>query len=118
MKAFVISLIILIAIMALTVTNAIYINNKSEDFHALASLLTPETNSEFFVLYDEWKKAEGIFSITISHKDIDNLNIALSVLKQKYENKEDDGFYEYKALLMNYISEIRDKEAFALDNII
>ncbi len=118
MKAFVISLTALIVMILLIITNAIYISNKSQEFYTLASLLTPETNNEFITLYDEWKKAESIFSISISHKDIDNLNIALSVLKEKYENKEDDGFYEYKALLMNYIKEIKDKEAFALDNII
>ncbi len=117
MKAFVISLLILGVIIALIMINGIYVSNKTDELECIALTLTPETSDEFFTLYNMWSEIERIFCLSISHKDIDNLNIALSVLKEKYESKEDDGFYEYKALLINYIREIRNKEALSLDTV-
>lgn len=118
MKSFIISLCAVMLLVGMVIINGIFVGNVTNELLDEAENLTPESEEEFSSLYEYWKKNEGIICFSVSHKDVDNVNIALSVLKEKYENGDMAGFYEYKSLLSSYIEEIKNKERVHIHNIL
>lgn len=118
MKAFIISLCALVTIVGTTVGSSIYIGKVTNELDGMVSELAPNDETKFQKAKAYWEKNEHFICIFVSHKDIDNVNIAFKVLEEKFQNDDGGGFYEYSALLEKYIEEIANKERFHIDNII
>lgn len=117
MKAFVISLICLTALTVLITINGIFMNNMTASLASDAEKITLESDTEFYKLLERWEKYEMLISLTVSHRDVDNVSVALKVLEEKYKAGETSGFYESRAMLTKYIEEIGNKERAAINNI-
>ena len=118
MKAFVISLCVFTLVLGVTVWNSVYIGKVTSELEAISNEISPSNKEALEEAEDYWKRNEHIICIFVSHKDIDNVNIAFDVLNEKMNNGDEVGFYEYTALLKNYIEEIGKKERIHIDNII
>ena len=118
MKAFVISLCVFTLVLGVTVWNSVYIGKVTSELEAISNEISPSNKEALEEAEDYWERNEHIICIFVSHKDIDNVNIAFGVLEEKIKNDDGGGFYEYLALLKKYIEEIGNKERFHIDNII
>lgn len=118
MKSFLFASSAILILILLVVANGIYISNVTKELEEMAKELTPDDISEIVEFSDFWKKNEGLICFAVSHNDVDELNIAVEVLIEKAKNGESDGFYEYKARLLNSIVEIRNKERLHIHNIV
>lgn len=117
MKAFVISLIVLFSFVALTIINAIYINNVTADFIEKAQGLgVGDCSVEDFI--KGWEKHEPFIKISTSHKETHRIDEVLSVLERKSKNHTRNGFDEERALLIEYLTQIKEDETVSLDSII
>ncbi len=118
MKAFVISLCSVGILISIIIFNSIYINNVTDNLTEAAEKLTIYDSEGLKEFSDYWYKHEHKICISTQHNDVDNVTITLTVLEEKCKNGDEDGFYEYKALLILYIDEIRKKEKVHFDNIL
>ncbi|MBE6664221.1 MAG: DUF4363 family protein [Ruminococcaceae bacterium] len=108
----------IIVLIMLVIANGFYISSATTKLEEMSKELTPNNESAILEISDFWKKKEGLICISVSHNDVDELNIAIEVLLEKAKNGESDGFYEYKARLLNSIIEIRNKERLHIHNIV
>ena len=118
MKAFVISLCVFLIALGVTIWNSVYIGNVTSELLEISSEISPNDSDALARAENYWKSNEHIICIFVSHKDIDNVNIAFDVLNEKINKGDTVGFYEYTALLKSYIEEIGKKERLHIDNII
>lgn len=118
MKAFIVSIICSGLLVIMVIVNGIYVNNVTSKLDEIAQNLTISSQDELNEFEEYWKKNESIICFSVSHKDVDNVNIAIEVLKGKYESGDMTGFHEYKSLLILYIEEIRNKERVHIHNIL
>ena len=118
MKSFVISLLAFALIIGAIAASSIYIRGVARELGDMVENFTPTDKEGFSRAMDFWEKNERIICIFVSHKDIDNVNLAFEVLEEKINNDDGGGFYEYRALLQKYIEEIGNKERLHIDNII
>ncbi len=117
MKALIISLSAFAIMLGVTVANSLYIDSVTKNLDKMIDKLVPGDEAALCEAEKYWQENEDIICIFVSHKDVDNVNIAFEVLKEKMKNGE-DGCYEYIALLKNYVAEIKKKERFHINNII
>ena len=117
MKAFVVSVIVLSLMLAMTIANAIYINNVTEYFITEAESLSPrkESVAEYT---QKWEKHLPVIKISTSHKETHRIDETLEVLMAKAENGICTEFEEGRALLIEYLNQIKDDEQVSLDSII
>ena len=118
MKAFIVSICAILLLVGTVVFNGFYIKNTTNKLTDLANDITLESSESIENFKEYWIKNEHKICISVSHKDVDNINIAVCVLEEMQERNESDGFWEYHALLLKYIEEIRSKERVHIDNII
>lgn len=117
MKSFVISSIFIIIIVAFSIFNSVYINNVAIELIDKAQSLSFDDNS-IFEYSDLWEKYTLTIRISSSHKETHRITEVIEVLKSKAENKIEAGFNEEKALLIEYINQIKEDETVSLDSII
>ncbi len=117
MKAFIISLSIIILIFALTIVNSIYVGNATDFLIKEAKKLNASDGSvdTFLTL---WESKQIIIRLSSSHEETHKIDEALAILKAKAQAKEENGFSEYKALLVEYLEQIHEDETITFDNII
>ncbi len=118
MKAIILAVSSILLLILVVIINGIYVSHVADELNGMAKELTIENERGLEELEDYWKKKESIVCLSIPHDDVDNLNIAIDVLKSKQQNGEVGGFYEYKAMLLNYIEEIKNKERVHIHNIL
>lgn len=118
MKSLIFSLLALAVVVGAIVSSSLYIGNVTKNLEGMVSDLAPSDEASFFEAQNYWKQNEHIICLLVSHKDIDNVNLAFGVLEKKLETDETCGFYEYCAILKRYIEEIGKKERFHIDNIV
>ena len=118
MKSFWLALSAIIVLIILVIVNGIYISNVTRNLEKMANELMPNDENAISLLEEYWKKQEGMICFAVSHNDVDEVNIAIDVLLEKCRSGEADGFYEYKARLVNSIIEIRNKERVHIHNIV
>lgn len=117
MKAFVISLCIIVSIYSLTIFNAIYINNEASSLIEMAKKLDPQTE-EVQNFIDEWEGVQFFFRISSSHKETHRIDEVLNVLLTKANIGTKNGFYEDRASLVEFLTQIKEDETLSLDSII
>ena len=117
MKAFTISVILFLLIVSLAVFNAIYINNVANELIADAKDLKTDDGS-VYEFKEKWEKHQLIFRISSSHKETHRIGEAIEILLSKSQGNILSGFEEEKALLIEYITQIKEDETVSLDSII
>ena len=118
MKSLIFSLCALILLVGIIILNGVYIKNVTTDLENLAKKITWGDMESIDAFKVSWEENEHKICLSVSHKDIDNVNIAVSVLEEKQKTGEKDAFYEYRALLLEYVTEIKNKERVHIDNIV
>lgn len=117
MKAFVISLSIILAIFSLTVVNSVYVSHTAELLIKEASALEIGNGSvESFERL--WEDKQFSIRITSSHEETHKIDEALAVLKAKDTEGDASGFCEERALLVEYLVQIQEDETVSIDSII
>ena len=118
MKSFLFSILAIAVLILIVTVNGIYVSNVTRKLEDMALDLKSGDVDTLKAIQKYWKKHETIVCFSVSHNDVDDLNIAIEVLIEKSTSSEDDGFYEYKARLLNSIAEMRNKERVHIHNIL
>lgn len=117
MKAFVISLSIILAIFLLTILNSVYVSHTAEFLIKEATAIEIGNGSvERFA--ELWEQKQFSIRITASHEETHKIDEALAVLMAKSKENDASGFCEERALLVEFLVQIRDDEKVCLDSII
>ncbi len=117
MKAFIISLSIVLVIFALTVINSIYVHNTTNKLIEEAQNLKVENDSveQFYKL---WEETQFAIRLSSSHDETHKIDEVLGVLSAKAKEGDPSGFCEERALLVEYLKQIQEDEKISLDSII
>jgi hypothetical protein len=101
----------------MTAVNALYINKVTLSLIDEAKELA--LNSDSINSFTEnWEKALPIIKISTSHKETHRIDESIATLLSKAEHGELQGFEEEKALLAEYLMQIKDDETVSFDSII
>ena len=117
MKTFVASIIILFIVFALTVANALYVSRVTSSLIKDAKELVLNSDS-INGFTEKWEKVLPIIKISTSHKETHRIDESIAILLSKAEHGEAQGFEEEKALLAEYLIQIKDDETVSFDSII
>ena len=116
MKSFIFSLCVLALIFGLTIANGIYINNVASSLISEAKTL--EINKESVNNFiSSWEKYQILIKISSSHKETHRIDELLCVLLEKAERNVDNGFFEDRALLIEYLRQLQEDETVSWDSI-
>ena len=117
MRAFIISLSVTVIIFVLTIINCVCVNNATTSLIELSSRLQASDRSveDFIAL---WEEKKALISISSSHEEIHKIDEALAVLQAKTMEKDASGFCEERALLTEYLKQIKEDETVSFDGII
>ncbi len=118
MKASVISIVVLSVLILGIVGNGIYINSITDDLIKEVNSLEAGENEELYQAYEHWQKHHFYICLSSPHEKTDKIEECFIVMLEKAQNNENEGFYEYKALLANYIKEIKRIQELSIDSII
>ena len=117
MKAFIISLAVVLGIFTLSLIYSFYIGNLTSSLIKDAEAIEIDTKSvQDFC--DRWEKVQFVMKIASSHKETHRIDEVLTVLQEKVKNKTEGGFYEEKRLLIEYLHQIKEDESISLDSIV
>ncbi|MBQ7907772.1 MAG: DUF4363 family protein [Clostridia bacterium] len=117
MKAFIVSLVVLVLVSGVIIGNAIYVDKTLGQISQGAEELLPESEDEFLQIYNDWEKNRSYIAISAPHGKIDDVDMTMTIMKELYENDSFLNFYEYKATLIEYIEEIQNHERLSFDSI-
>lgn len=100
MRSVIISVAVLIAAFTLTFANSIYIEDKIDSY---ISYIDSDDGSPLFYknLFEEFKRDEKFFSITISHSELFSVTDTFSELASVAESGKRDGIEPLKSRLKN-----------------
>ena len=117
MKAFIVSVSIIFVIFAFTIINSIYIDHVTEDLigHARALSMDVDSVEAFSSL---WEKKQFSLRLSSSHEETHKIDEVLAVIRSKVTTKDEVGFCDQRALLVEYLIQIHDDEDISLDSII
>lgn len=118
MRASIIAVTVLLLLLLIIICNGIYINFITGDLLNEIKGLNPSDEKALNDAYEHWEKHHFYICLSSPHEKTDKIEEAFLVLLEKAKAGESDAFYEYKALLLNYIEEIRRIQAVSLDSII
>ncbi len=91
MRTFILSIIVLLTVSALAITNAVIFCNKSAELiTALESLPEKYNEQEIDQIIDLWLKNESFFNLTVNHNVTDKIEEALYHLKVAGDNSTVD----------------------------
>lgn len=117
MKAFVVSLSIILTVFLLTIINSVYISHTTDALIKEALSLKIEDDSvEKFS--QSWEKKQFIIRISSSHDETHKIDETLAVLIAKVAEGSYSGFCEERALLVEYLTQIQEDETVSFDSII
>lgn len=117
MKAFVVSLSIILIIFTFTIINSIYIHNVTDELISAAEGLNIDDDS-ICRFTELWEDREFTIRLSSSHEETHKIDEALSVLTAKAQEGSSSGFCEERALLVEYLKQIQEDEKITLDSII
>lgn len=117
MKAFIVSLSIILAIFVLTIINSVYVSNVTNELinHAQSLTIDGDSVDKFSFL---WEKKQFSIRLSSSHEETHKIDEVLAVIKSKASTKDYVGFCDQRALLVEYLIQIHDDETISLDSII
>ena len=117
MRAFIISLSIILLIFTITLFNSIYVENATAELISCAKGLSiNDASIEQFARL--WDKKQFAIRLSSSHDETHKIDEALAVLAAKAKESDPSGFCEEKALLIEYLTQIQEDEKISIDSII
>ena len=100
MRSVIISLAVLVLVFSLTLANSIYIEDRISSY--ITAIDSYDGSPNFYSnLFEEFKRDEKFFSITISHSELFSVTDTFSELVSVAENGPDDGIEPLKSRLKN-----------------
>ena len=117
MKAFVVSLSVIFTIFLSTVINCIYVSHVADELIEQAVMLKIDDGSvERFAML--WEEKQFSIRMSSSHDETHKIDETLAVLEAKVKEGDASGFCEERALLVEYLVQIREDETVSFDSII
>ena len=117
MKAFIVSLSIILLVFLLTAVNCFFVGKTTSELIELASTLRIDDESvEHFSHI--WEEKQFFIRISSSHEETHKIDESLAVLKAKVNEGDASGFCEERALLVEYLVQIHEDETVSFDSII
>lgn len=117
MKAFIISLSIVLALFILTALNSIFVNyTVSSLIEQAQSLQIGDDSVKKFA--NTWNEKQFFIRLSSSHEETHKIDEAVKVLEAKVQEGNASGFCEERALLVEYLTQILEDEAISFENII
>ncbi len=118
MKAFAFSLIALILLCVIVFLNTMFISNVSEEMQQLANKIKSSPNIDMIKeLEDIWNDNRLMISISVPHKETDELEKNLILLRANFENGDTMGISEINSLLIRSIDELEIHGTVSFDNV-
>ena len=118
MKSFVISIVAVLILFLGVILKSLYVRNICErledDINDIEGIFSSEKVDEVIRLWDENK---FLISLSVPHKQTDDVEKNLILLKEKTKILNPIDFYETKALLLNSVNELSNHGAISADNI-
>ena len=116
MKAFIISLIILLLMFILIIWNSIYISKITDTLNILTTEINEASSTkELETLINYWNKHKLLISISVPHNEVDEMEKQLLLLKDDIENHLN--FHNTKVLVLKAIEEIKIHATLNADNV-
>ncbi len=116
MKAFIVSLVVIVLFTSLIIINAIYINRVANDLISVANSAKIDTGCE--KLSSLWESKRLIISLCAHHKEIDKIEEQILLMQDSARANDYISFDRARVLLVEYIDHIRKHERVTLDNIL
>ena len=121
MKAWIASLVLFLALIALMAFNANYVHRVSAHVCATADALSFEDESTANTL-DElekyWQQHRPYLALSISYRDLDHLCEALISLRSAYDMQNASDFELYRRIVSDSAAEIARLEKFSVENLL
>ena len=118
MRASIISLFVFAILVLAIILNAIYINSIIGDLTNEVMGLEIESYIEVMSVYEKWSRHHFYICLGTPHDKTDKVEECFLVILEKARGGECEGFFEYKALLLNYLNDIKRVHAFSFDAIV
>lgn len=118
MKSFVFSLIALLVLCIGVISNCIYIQSVCAEFDLYIEQAIENRNEESVeALISQWNEHKFSVSISVPHKETDELERILIVMQQRLTDENPIEFYEACAIAKNAVNEIKIHGTVKADNI-
>ncbi len=118
MKAFIISILAILIALLLVILNCVYIVSVSSELEKLARELEFDDYESLVEFEEYWQRHYFFICLSSVHEKTDKIEECIAVLKDKYLFMEEDGFFEYRSLLLHYIDEIKKVQELSVDTIV
>ena len=116
MKAFIVSLSIVLVLAVLIIVNSIFLDLTCERLMDAVSGSSIEFGCDDVVSL--WKKRKVFVSLCAPHKEIDKIEEQIYIMDEAIQIGNDFEYSKAKTLLLNYIEQIRRHERVTIDNIL
>ena len=118
MKAFWFSAIALLLLCGVIIWNGIYISEVSDDMlYHIDKISSSDDTDSLDALVQKWNNCSLIVSISVPHKESDELEKNLDILKVKMSDASSSGLDESVALVRRAIEEIKIHGTVSIDNV-
>lgn len=121
MKGFLATICIFVLVLAIILTNKIYLTNVSTDFLQQAQSLRgnlPHSINRIEKLQKDWDNNKDLLQISVSHKRIDTVTDLIDALLCYARMQDETEYKKTAALLVNALEEIKRFEEFSAVNIL
>jgi hypothetical protein len=119
MKSFVISLIALLSLFVLVFANSFFVSKACEEMTGILNEINGiEYGEKISELEKCWGKSKFFISLSVPHRQMDEVEKNITILKEKSAYMNESEFFEIRALLQNAIWEIDNHGALNLDNVL
>lgn len=118
MRASIISLCIFVILVLVVIFNGVYINFITDDLVNEVMELDIESYEEVLAVYEKWSNHHFYICLSSPHDKTDKVEECFRVILEKAKGGEKEGFFEYRALLLNYIEDIKRVQSFSIDAIV
>ena len=119
MKAFITSIILFIAVIAATGSNAVYISRTTEQMKSLSRAVCQGNDTEKAIseLTEYWETHEKFVSLSAGLRDLDKVTEEILKLKSACESGSELGKLQSCELLCDALDDIKKHEGFSIDSI-
>lgn len=126
MRTLIILTLILAAFLGLSTWGYYYIDGTARDMtghinkseQAAASNDWTTAQDEITQMFDKWQKTKSVWTLLVDHEEMDNIDTAVSRVKQALKTKDQVETRAGLAELKMFIEHIPEKEALTLENIL
>jgi hypothetical protein len=119
MKSFVISLIALLSLFVLVFANSFFVSKACDEMSEILNEINGIEHTEKINKLEEcWGQSKFFISLSVPHRQMDEVEKNITVLKEKSAHMNENEFFEIRALLQNAIWEINNHGALNLDNVL